>query len=88
MQIVRTQRFDRSYRKAPQAIADVFEQKVPLLYRLPLRDFLQHPGFRPEKFPRRGPDIWQARVTKAWRFYFVILEGETISLEDITARPK
>ena len=32
-------------------------------------------------------DLWQARVTRGWRFYFTI-EGDTYRLHDIIAHPK
>jgi hypothetical protein len=34
-----------------------------------------------------GKDRWQARVTRDWRFYFLI-EGDTYILQDITRHPK
>jgi hypothetical protein len=34
-----------------------------------------------------GKNRWQARVTRDWRFYFVI-EDDAYILQDITRRPK
>jgi len=81
MQARETKRFARSYREAPGAIQQAFDKQIRLL----VSDF-RHPSLRAKKFePARG--IWQARVTRGWRFYFLI-DGDTYVLLDIVAHPK
>ena len=81
MQARETSRFARSYREAPTTIRRAFDKQVRLL----VADF-RHPSLRAKKYdPERG--IWQARVTRGWRFYFVI-ESETYILLDIIPHPK
>jgi hypothetical protein len=81
MQIITTRHFDRAYAKAPAAIKRAFLKQVEFL----LAD-LRHSSLRAKKYDEAG-DIWQARVTRDWRFYFRI-EGETYILLDIMAHPK
>jgi mRNA interferase RelE/StbE len=81
MQTRETSRFARSYGEAPPAIQRAFDKQVRLLV-----SNLRHPSLRAKKYdPGRG--IWQARVTRGWRFYFLI-EGEACILLDIIPHPK
>ena len=73
--------FVRSYVKVPKQIRAAFDKQSELL----LQD-LRHPSLRAKKYSETG-DIWQARVTGSWRFYFTI-EGDTYRLHDIKAHPK
>ena len=47
---------------------------------------LRHPSLRAKKYDE-AHDIWQARVTGTYRFYFVIQNGAYVLL-DITKHPK
>lgn len=47
---------------------------------------LRHPSLRAKKYDLVA-GIWQARVTRAWRFYFSI-EGDAYLLHDIIPHPK
>ena len=76
-----TNRFRRDFRAAPAAIRSVFEKPLEFL----VHD-LRHPSLRAKKNDEAN-DIWQARVTGAWRFYFRI-EGDTYQLLTIRAHPK
>ncbi len=76
-----TNRFRRDFLAAPPVIQRAFEKQVALL----LRD-LRHPSLRAKKYDEAN-DIWQARVTGAWRFYFRI-ERDTYQLLTIRAHPK
>lgn len=87
MQVTYSPRFRRSFRAAPLTIQRTFERKLAALFMLPVSDLLRHPGLRAKKFPERGPQIWQGRVTRDWRFYFTI-EGDTVVLHDISSHPK
>ena len=77
----RTSRFDRDFSEAPPAIQRAFEKQLGYL----LRD-LRHPSLRAKKYDAaRG--IWQARVTRDWRFYFTISD-DTYTLLTIRTHPK
>jgi len=73
--------FTRSYQKAPPAIQRAFDKQSLLL----LQD-LRHPSLRAKKYDE-GADKWQARVTRNWRFYFLI-RGDIYYLVDIIPHPK
>jgi hypothetical protein len=81
MRLFYTDRFLESYEQAPAAIQGAFDRRVALLLAN-----LRHPSLRAKKYDEtRG--IWQARVTRDWRFYFTI-EGDTYYLLDIISHPK
>jgi mRNA-degrading endonuclease RelE of RelBE toxin-antitoxin system len=76
-----TERFLRGYRDAPPVVRKAFQKQVRLLLHN-----LQHPSLRAKKYdPSR--DIWQARVNRNWRFYFLI-QGDSYVLLDIMAHPE
>jgi mRNA-degrading endonuclease RelE of RelBE toxin-antitoxin system len=79
MKVLFTDRFERSYNRAPAAIKRAFDKQLAFLF-----DNLQHPSLRAKKYDN---DRWQGRVTWDWRFYFRI-EGDTYILLDIMAHPK
>jgi len=76
-----TNRFRRDFRAAPPVIQSAFEKQLGFL----VHD-LRHPSLRAKKYDEAN-DIWQARVTGAWRFYFRI-QGDTYQLFTIRAHPK
>jgi mRNA-degrading endonuclease RelE of RelBE toxin-antitoxin system len=76
-----TQKFDEQYAEAPHDIQRAFDRKIVLLLQN-----LRHPSLRAKKYDE-ARDIWQARVTGAWRFYFSI-EHDTYVLHSITPHPK
>jgi mRNA-degrading endonuclease RelE of RelBE toxin-antitoxin system len=76
-----TPHFLRSYNKAPAEIRRAFDKQALLL-----RENLNHPSLHANKY-NEGQDVWQARVTKGWRFYFKIV-GDTYRLEEIRNHPK
>jgi hypothetical protein len=51
-----------------------------------LAENLHHPSLRAKKYDE-ARDLWQARVTKDWRFYFKIMD-DTYRLENIKKHPK
>jgi len=73
--------FIRSYRKAPPEVRRAFDKQSGHL----LRNLL-HPSLRAKKYGVAG-NLWQARVTGAWRFYFTI-EGDAYHLHEIKVHPK
>jgi mRNA interferase RelE/StbE len=81
MHLVFSKRFDRSLRDAPQAVQRAFWKQSELLLLNP-----HHPSLRVKKY--EGADkLWQARVTRGWRFYFT-LDRDVYNLIDITPHPK
>jgi hypothetical protein len=81
MRLIFTPHFSRSYTKAPAAIQQAFDKQSLLL----LQD-LRHPSLRAKKYDE-SKDLWQARVTGSWRFYFKI-ERDAYLLEEIKVHPK
>jgi mRNA interferase RelE/StbE len=66
---------------APARIKRAFEKQIGYL-----AQDLRHPSLRAKKYDE-ALNLWQARVTRDWRFYFQI-EGDTYVLLDIMAHPK
>ena len=81
MRLLRTKHFVRNYSKAPKAIQRAFDKQMLLL----LED-LHHPSLRAKKYDE-GNSLWQARVNRDWRFYFVI-EDDTYIVTSIIPHPK
>ncbi len=71
----------KDYVEAPPNIRRAFDKQVRLLL-----ENLRHPSLRAKKYDE-GRDIWQARVTKGWRFYFIIA-GDTYVVISIIPHPK
>ncbi len=81
MRLVYSERFRRSYEHAPPEVRRAIERRLTLLV-----ENLRHPSLRAKKYDEtRG--IWQARVNRDWRFYFLI-EGNTYQLIDVIPHPK
>ena len=71
----------RAYIDAPPAVQKAFDKQVKLLV-----ENVRHPSLRAKKYDEsRG--IWQARVNRNWRFYFVVT-GDTYLILDIIPHPK
>ena len=58
-----------------------FDRKAALL-----AQNLRHPSLRAKKYDE-GRNIWQARVTRGWRFYFQIA-GDTYTILSLIPHPK
>jgi len=81
MQLFYTERFQRSFAEAPGEVQLQAQKALQFL----LRD-LRHPSLRVKIYDEaRG--IWQGRVNRSWRFYFVI-QGDRYYLLDIMSHPK
>ncbi len=74
-------RFLRSLEDAPLPIQKAFYKQAQFLLQN-----LRHPSLHAKKYDE-AMNVWQARVTRDWRFYFSI-EGDTYRLHDITPHPK
>lgn len=64
-----TRRSEKDYRAAPPAIQKAFDKQVRLLEK-----HLSHPSLRTKKYDE-ATGLWQARVNRDWRFYFLIQDG-------------
>lgn len=74
-------RFRESYAEAPASVQRAFDKKSLLLIQK-----LRHPSLHAKKYSETD-DIWQARVSRDWRFYFQI-RGDAYYLVNITHHPK
>ena len=66
MKLFRSTHFERNYAKAPQQVQRAFDKQSLLLLQN-----LHHPSLRSKKYGE-SLGLWQARVNKDWRFYFLI----------------
>lgn len=81
MKLAYSERFLESLASAPPQVQRTFFKQSHLLLQN-----LRHPSLRAKKYDEaRG--IWQARVTRDWRFYFTI-EGDVYYLHTIVPHPK
>jgi plasmid maintenance system killer protein len=81
MKLIGSIRFERSYAKASQQIQRAFDKQSLLL----LQD-LHHPSLHAKKYDE-SQNLWQARVNKSWRFYFLIRD-DVYYIVDIVPHPK
>lgn len=81
MQIDYSERFLVSLEGAPVAIQKAFYKQVTFLLAN-----IRHPSLHAKKY-NEAKGIWQARVTRDWRFYFSIANS-TYHLHDIIHHPK
>ena len=81
MKLYYTERFRKNLKAAPPAVQKALAKQVLLL----VVNF-RHPSLRAKKYDE-AQDIWQARISKDWRFYFTI-EGDTYILRNLLAHPK
>jgi mRNA interferase RelE/StbE len=81
MQLLRTPHFERNYAKAPQPIQRAFDKQSLLLLQN-----LHHPSLRAKKYDE-SQGLWQARVNKDWRFYFLI-QDDAYLIVNIIRHPK
>ena len=71
----------KDYTEAPPAVQKAFDKQVKLL----VKNF-RHPSLRAKKYDE-ARSIWQARVNRDWRFYFLIT-GDTYLILNIIPHPK
>jgi len=81
MRLFYTGRFRRSYADAPIDIQRRCDKQLALL----VQD-LRHPSLRAKKYDE-ARNIWQARVSRDWRLYFMI-EEDLYYLLDVMPHPK
>ena len=81
MRATYTKRVLDALQDAPPAVRKAFFKQVRFLERN-----LHHPSLRAKKYDA-VQDLWQARVTRDWRFYFTIID-DIYQIEDIIPHPK
>jgi len=75
MKVFYSPHFKRSYKSLSKEIKKKFEKQINFLIQN-----LRHPSLRAKKYDeKRG--IWQARINRYHRFYFLIKEDTYILLE-------
>ena len=81
MKLVRSTAFERKYAKAPERVQRAFDKQSLLLVQN-----LHHPSLRAKKYDETQ-NLWQGRVNKDWRFYFLI-QDDIYYIVDIIPHPK
>ena len=81
MKIRLTDRALTSLGDAPFAVRNAFHKQIAFLERN-----LLHPSLHAKKY-NEGNDLWQARVNRGWRFYFLIRD-DTYIITDVIPHPK
>ena len=67
--------------ESPAAVRRAFFKQIKLL-----TDDLRHPSLRAKKYDA-ATDVWQGRVNRDWRFYFLI-KDDTYVILDVIPHPK
>ena len=81
MKLLYSPRFQKQYANAPDPVQKAFDKQARFLL-----ENIRHPSLQAKKYDEAN-DIWQARVTRDWRFYFTI-EGDVYHLHTIIPHPK
>ena len=81
MQWLHTKRSRRDYQGAPPEVQRAFDKQIRLL-----AQNLRHPSLHAKKYDE-GANVWQARVTRDWRFYFTV-DAATYTILAIVRHPK
>ncbi len=81
MRLLLTPALIRDYAAAPADAQKAFDKQSGLLL-----DNIHHPSLRAKKYDE-SKDIWQARVNRAWRFYFTIRD-DTYIITRLIPHPK
>jgi mRNA-degrading endonuclease RelE of RelBE toxin-antitoxin system len=76
-----THRADKGYAELPAPVRKAFAKQLGFLL-----DNLNHPSLHAKKYDE-GQDVWQARVNRSWRFYFVI-RGDDYVILSVIPHPK
>jgi len=81
MRLHLTERFRSGYAGAPPVVQKAADKQLRLLLHN-----LHHPSLHAKKY-NENMGVWQARVTRDWRFYFAIV-GDTYIIRNILPHPK
>lgn len=71
----------RDYQNAPQEIKQTADKQFNFLLKN-----LKYPSLRAKKYDE-AKDVWQARITRGWRFYFRI-RGDIYYIITIAKHPE
>jgi mRNA-degrading endonuclease RelE of RelBE toxin-antitoxin system len=74
-------RVARALKAAPVNVRKAFDKQIKFL-----AENLHHPSLHAKKYDEAG-DLWQARVNKDWRFFFIIVD-DTYLVLDVIPHPK
>ncbi len=75
MEVAFSPHFNRSFQKIPKIVQNKFGKQVTYLL-----DDLAHPSLRAKKYDETS-GVWQARVDRSYRFYFIIRGNRYILLD-------
>lgn len=81
MKVVLSDRAALAMADAPLSVRKAFLKQLAFLER-----DLHHPSLRAKKYDE-SRDIWQARVSRDWRFYFTIADDAYV-VHDVIPHPK
>jgi hypothetical protein len=81
MRIQLTSMARKSYVAAPVAVQKAFNKQLGFL-----AGNLNRPSLHAKKYDESS-DLWQGRVNRSWRFYFLI-ENDMYVITDIVPHPK
>lgn len=81
MKVEFSAQFEKEYARVPLYVRRAFDKKLPFLIKN-----LRHPSLRAKKYDE-SRDIWQARITKNYRFYFRI-DKDIYKIISIVPHPK
>ena len=81
MKVFFSERSRKSFRDAPPGVQRAILKQTRLL-----AQNLYRPSLRAKEY-NESEDVWQARASKDWRFYFTI-ESDTYHIQNITPHPK
>ena len=81
MRVVLSDRAIEALKDAPLKVRRAFNKQLRFL-----TANLQHPSLHAKKYDE-AKDLWQARVNRDWRFYFLITD-DTYRIEDVIPHPK
>jgi len=81
MKIGYSERAGKTLESLPKAVSQAFFKQVRFM-----GQNLMHPSLRAKKYDE-SMDLWQARVNKSWRFYFLI-QDDVYYIVDIVPHPK
>jgi mRNA interferase RelE/StbE len=73
-------------RKDVKTLQPNLRRQLEKQFRFLLED-LRHPSLQAKKYPEAGEGVWQGRVSRDYRFYFVIEEDVYVVLR-VIAHPK
>ena len=76
-----TERSLKELKAAPLPIQNLFRKQARLL-----AASLRHPSLHAKKYDE-GQDLWQARISRDWRFYFLI-SGDVYLVLTMNRHPK